>query len=118
MAKRTILRFQTEIDVWTILESWAEETGYREIDKEQTWRRYQKGYGMLVAPKRVEVSQEDKSVQLQAWISPNLIARISMLFLMPAEMDLGSGFVGKLPRSQARKEVNILLQRLGQPLIQ
>jgi len=118
MANRTILSFETDTDVWPIVESWAEETAYREIAKGDAWRRYQKGYGMLVAPKKVEVRQEGKNVQLQAWVNPNLIARMGALFLIPSEMDIGSGWKGKLPRSQARKDVNILLQRLGQPLIE
>ena len=118
MANRTILSFETDTDVWPIVDNWAQQTGYREIAKGETWRRYQKGHGVLVAPKKVEVRQEDKNVQLQAWVNPNLLARMGALFLIPSEMDIGSGFKGKLPRSQARKDVNILLQRLGQPLIE
>ena len=118
MAERTVLNFETDNDIWPTVESWSKETGYKEIAKGDTWRRYQKGHGMIAAPKKVEVRQEDKEAQLQAWVNFNLIARIGTLFLIPSEIDVGSGFRGKFPRSQARNDVNILLQRLGQPLIE
>jgi hypothetical protein len=117
MAKRTVLNFEANNDVWPIVENWAREREYREKMKGNNWRRYQQGYGMLVAPKLVEVHQEDRKVELQAWVSINIINRIITLFLMPAELDLGSGFMGSIPRNTARRDINILLQRLDQPPI-
>jgi hypothetical protein len=117
MAKRTILRFEINTDIWPIVESWAREREYGEKTKGNTWRRYQQGHGTLVAPKLVEVRQEGTKVELQAWISINILSRIMFLFIMPAELDLGPGFRGAVPRSTARRDVNILLQKLGQPPI-
>lgn len=100
-----MLDFETGVDIWLIVESWAKETGYREKGKGDNWRRYQKGFGMPLIPKVVEIRQEGKKVQLQAWVGS--------LFWM----DVGPGLWASLPRSQARKDVNVLLQRLGQPLL-
>jgi len=117
MAKRSILRFDTNDDVWPIVESWARERGYREKTRGENWRRYQQGYGMLVLPKMVEVRQDGATVEIQGWIRNFLLNRIMVLFLMPAEMDLGKGFLWTIPRSTARRDVNILLEKLGQPHI-
>ena len=103
IAGRTELDFETGTDIWLTVESWAKETGYREKAKGDTWRRYQKGLGMPFIPKMVEIRQEGKKVQLQAWVGSVV------------GMGVGSGLWAMLPRKQARNDVNILLQRLGQP---
>jgi hypothetical protein len=108
------MRFETDANIWPIVESWAKEREYREKSKGNTWRRYQQGYGMLVAPKMVEVLQDGRKVEIQGWISINIFTRVIFFFLMPAEVNLGRGFFAGIPRSTARRDVNILLQRLGQ----
>ena len=115
MAKRTVVHFETDSDIWSVVESWAKERNYREKKRETNYRLYQQGYGMLVAAKLVQVRQDGKQVEVQAWIHANIVARISALFLLPAELDLAPGFRGGLPRSTARRDLNILLQRFGQP---
>lgn len=117
MAKRTIVRFETEANIWPVVESWAKERDFREKKRENNYRLYQQGYGMLVAAKLVQVRQDGKQVELQGWIHANMLARIGSLFILPSELDLAPGFRGGLPRSTARRDVNILLQRLGQPPI-
>jgi hypothetical protein len=117
MAKRTILRFETKDDIWPIVESWAKERDYREKSRGDTWCQYRQGYGLLVAPKAVEVRQEGTTVEIQGWVINNIVNRIMFLFLMPAEVDLGKGFMATIPRGTARRDVNILLERLGQPPI-
>ena len=118
MAKRTILRFQINGDVWPVVESWAKERDFPEdLRVSNNVRRYRQGIGWLVLPKIVEVKQERTQVEIQAWVHNPLINRIVTLFLMPAERDIGSGPLWMIPRSTARRDVNILLQRLGQPPI-
>jgi hypothetical protein len=117
MAKRTVLRFETHYDIWPVVEDWAKGRDYREKARGETWRRYQQGYGLLVLPKMVEVRQEGTAVEVQGWVRNFLLNRIMLLFLMPAEMDLGKGFLAVVPRSTARRDVNVLLEKLGQPPI-
>ena len=117
MAKRTILVFDVNGDIWPVMERWAQEREYREIARGDTWRRYQQGYGMLVAPKKMEARQEGARVEIQGWVHVPLLNRIFTLFLMPAEVDLGKGFWAIIPRSTARRVLNILVQMLGQPPI-
>jgi hypothetical protein len=118
MAKRTVLSFEVNNDIWPVVERWAQERKYREKARGDTWRRYQQGYGMLVAPKLIEVRQERTKVETQGWVHMPLINRIFTLFIMPAEMDLGSGFMGVVPRRMARRDLNVLLEMLGQPSIE
>lgn len=117
MEKRTILRFETSRDVWPVVENWAKDRDYREKKRGDSWRRYQQGYGMLVLPKMVEVRQEGPNVEIQGWVRNILISRIMCLFILPSEVDLGKGVGAVIPRSTARRDVNILLERLGQPAI-
>jgi hypothetical protein len=117
MAKRTILRFQFNGDVWPIVESWAKERDFPENLRVNNVRRYRQGIGWLVLPKIVEVKQEGAQVEIQAWVHNPLINRIVTLFLMPGERDIGKGALRMIPRSTARRDVNVLLQRLGQPPI-
>jgi hypothetical protein len=114
MAKRTILNFEVNHDVWPVVEIWAKDTNHREITRGGNSRQYQNGYGFWVAPKRVEVRQEGTKVELQAWVYFPLLNRMMALFLMPSEIEVKPGFLAGLPRMQARDNVNILLRRLGQ----
>jgi hypothetical protein len=115
MANRTIINAQINTSIWPIVETWAKERDYRQVATGENWRRYQQGYGILVAPKMMEFSQVASNVVLQGWVRINIINRIFTLFMMPAEMDLGSGFRGSIPRNTARRDLNLLLQRLGVP---
>ena len=117
---RTVLEFESNADIWTVIKAWAKETGYRQVDSGDSWRRYQKGHGIFMAPMILEVHREDSNkVRLEAWVYTNTLSRIMALFLVPSEINIGSGGLGvKMPRIMARKHVNILLDRLGQPPIE
>ncbi len=115
MGKRTVLNFQAGGDVWPVVEMWAKERDFREKTRGPDWRRYQQGNNLLVLPKMAEVRQQGNQVQVQAWVRNPVINRIMTLFLMPSERDLGKGTLWIIPRSTARRDLNILLQRLGQP---
>ena len=117
MAKRTIVRFESNQDVWPIAEVWARERNHGEMARGDIWRRYQQGSGWLVAPKCVEIKQEGNKIEIQGWIKNIVLNRIIFLFLLPAEMDLGKGIFGSIPRGTARRDVNILLEKFGQPPI-
>lgn len=114
MAKRSIARFNTAGDVWPVIETWARERDYQQRAGGAGWRRYQQGHGLLVAPKLIEVSQQDKTVEVQGWVKIDIFMRLFTLFLMPSELDLGKGMRAVLPRSTARRDMNILLARFGQ----
>ena len=118
-SRRTMLEFDSDADLWTVVEGWAKETGYRQVDSGDSWRRYQKGHGILTGSMLLEVRREDNKWHLDAWIHANIMARIGALFLIPSEMSIQSGGLkGAVPRRIARRDVNALLQRLGQQPIE
>ena len=118
MSRRTIRDFSAKEEIWPVVEGWAKETGYRLRESEQSQRLYQKGHGILVAPMMLKISQTEEKVHLEAWIRAGLFVRLMALFIIPSEMGIESGgFRGVAPRRIARKAVNKLLERLGQPLI-
>jgi hypothetical protein len=114
MSKRTVLSFAVDRDIWPVVEIWAKDTNHREVAKGPNCRQYQNGYGLMVAPKKVEVRQEGNKVELQAWIHMPILNRAMLLFLVPKELEVKPAFVAGLPRMQARDNVNALLRRLGQ----
>ena len=118
MTKRTTLRFNSATDIWPTVEKWAGENGYKPMGSAGPERSYQKGTGLLVAPMKLNIRQENQETNLEAWISANLFARIVSLFILPAEMGIESGgFRGVIPRNMARGAINKLLAQLGQPPI-
>lgn len=115
MNKRTTLRFDSTGDIWSVVEKWASENGYRQKGSEGYERSYQKGTGFLVAPMMLKVRHENQETNIEAWIRSNVLVRLMSLFILPAEMGIESGGLkGVLPRNIARKAVNILLAQLGQ----
>ncbi len=115
---RTVREFTAGPEVWNILDQWARSTGYALIEQDQSSRLYQRGTGMLVAQQRLKLSFLGNAYRLEAWVYVNLLNRIFTLMLMPEELIIDSGgFVGVIPRSKAREQVNQLLQALGQTLI-
>ena len=71
-----------------------------------------------MAPQMLQMIYTGSSYRLEAWVRIPLYNRIILLGLMPAELAIDSGgFLGYLPRKQARQHVNLLLQALGQPPI-
>lgn len=115
---RTVREFTAGPEVWTILDQWAQSTGYNLIEQDQISRLYQRGTGLLVAQQRLKLSYLGNAYRLEAWVYVNLLNRIFTLMLMPEELVIDSGgFLGAIPRNKAREQVNQLLQRLGLPLI-
>ena len=119
MSSRTIRDFQVGFDISQAVDGWAAANhfGFRGVLPDGT-RCYQRGNGILTGAMPVTIRQAGSNVHLEAWIHANLLARISALFLIPADMGIESGGVrGVLPRSMARNAVNQLLAFLGQPPI-
>ena len=118
MNPRTIRDFTTDTNLWSIVDAWAQQSGYRLKESLPTSRLYQRGHGFLTAPMMLSISQTGNQVHLEAWIHANLLARLMALFLLPAEMGIESGgFRAVVPRNIARGAVNQLLAQWGQPPI-
>jgi hypothetical protein len=112
---RTILDVDvSSINVWPIVEAWADPAGYHIVERSDAHRLYQKGTGMLVAPMMLDLELKDGKLTLQAWVRVSFFVRLMALFLVPAEMNIGSGgFRLVLPRRMARGKVNELLEKLN-----
>jgi hypothetical protein len=115
---RTRLDFQAGVDVWSTVEQWAQEFEYVLTAQAEASRLYQKGQNFLVIPQMVQVTWAGAGYHLEAWVRNPTINRILTLGLAPSEMVINSGkFVGVVARNKARKDVNVLLERLGVPPI-
>ena len=121
---RTVLEFESDTGIWTVIAAWAMETGYRQVDSGDSFRRYQKGHGLFMAPQMLEVHRADNKVRLETWVNTNILNRITSLFLtlprivfvflVPWDVHIGSGGIRmKMPR----KDVDTLLDKLDQPPI-
>ena len=120
MAKRTVLDFQIDADIWPTVADWAKRRGFRIVEQGQVksgetslgkWQRFNKSSVLItlllfLSNVYVEIRQEGKNVQIQAWIG-----------FYGKDQDLRRGFVGGLPRIFARRDVNDLLRALGQRTI-
>ena len=116
MAARTVRDFQVGFDITPMVDAWAGSNhyGFRGVSADGT-RNYQRGNGILTGAMPLTVLQTGAGVHLEAWIHSTFVARISALFLIPADMGIESGGIrGALPRSMARNAVNRLLSELGQ----
>ncbi len=115
MKKRTILRFHSDGDLWSVVERWGIVNGYNQKQFAGNVRIYQKGAGFLVAPMMLKINNDNQEITLEAWIRVNLLVRIMGLFIVPSEMGIESGgFRLAVPRGIARKAINKLLDQLGQ----
>lgn len=118
MSSRTIRDFSVPKDIWPMVERWAESEGFRLVSEEGPKRSYQKGHGLLILPTKLEITQSDGSVHLEAWIHAAFINRLFSLFLLPEELTIESGGMRTvIPRTISRDAVNRLMVQLAQPLI-
>ena len=121
---RTIYDFEVDYDVWPVVDEWASEHGYSLVQSSGSRRVYQRGNIMWSMPTMLQISVTDGAMHLEAWLRRDEVSRtmvmITSLFIVrpPLEVALESGgLMGVTARSKAREQVNVLLQRLGQPLI-
>lgn len=118
MKTRTKIDFDSVQDIQKIVEDWAQQHGYKFQVMEGDMRLYQRGSGFWTAPMRLAFSQNEEHVHMEAYVFAPLFNRLMALFLVPKETHIeSSGFVASVPRAMARKDVNALLESLGQSLL-
>lgn len=112
---RTVREFQSDADVWSVLDGWAARAGYELVEQDQASRTYKRGKGFWVAPQKLKMAFTGQGYRMEAWVWLPMLSRIVSLFLMPEELRIESGGVSAvIPRNKAREQVNGLLQALGQ----
>jgi hypothetical protein len=119
VAGRTRVDFQSAADVWGELERWAHEFKYELRAQDEASRLYLKGQNILIPPLMVQMTATQAAYHLEVWVRSPTINRVLSLGMLPSEMVVNKvGFIGFVPRDKARKEVNVLLERLGVPPIE
>ena len=117
-AARTIRDFPVLGDPWPAVEGWAARQGFTVAAQDGDHRLYNKGTGMMVAQRKVEMRVENGQMHLEAWVFSNTFARTLSLFILPKEITVESGGAKAIvPRKLGRNEVNDLMTALGQPAI-
>lgn len=115
---RTVRALNFRGDIWPIVASWAQSTGYKLVGGDYNSQTWQRGLGALVAPQMVKVSWDGSRYVLEAWVRINILNRIFALGLLPSELIIDSGgLLAIVPRNKARDQVNQLLAMLGEPPI-
>lgn len=119
-AAKTVRDFGVGFDIAPVVDAWAQANHYGFLGAAPDGTRsYRRGNGIITGSMPLTVRQAGPQVHLEAWIHANLLARISSLFLIPADMGIESGGMkGVLPRNMARSAVNKLLAECGQPPIE
>lgn len=116
MKARTEIDFDTVQDIQKVVDDWAQQHGYKFQEMEGDMRLYQRGSGFWTAPMRLSFRQTGEHVHMEAYVFAPPLNRLMALFLVPKESFIESGgFVASVPRAMARKDVNALLESLGQP---
>lgn len=119
MALRTIRDFRVPLDVWNFVDEWAIEEDFEVISSGERSRVYRKILGPLSPSAHVEISEEDGSIHLEAWMANSGPVRALRFFTLPPELGIESNGTKALvvARSVARDRINRLFVKLGQPLI-
>jgi len=118
MKGRTTREFSCKTDLWPVVDSWAVETGFVLVTKEESRRVYRKGHWLLMAPAYLEIRQERNKAILEAWISADFYLILTLLTGKKPESRIESGgLTAAVPRKRARDAVNRLLVHFEQPLI-
>ena len=116
---RTVREFPADQSVWGIIDDWAQRVGYELKESGESGRLYQKGTGFWTLPRMLAAVPTANGIRLEAWVRANSFNRLFSFFIVPPESVFDSGGkVALIPRNKGREEVNLLLQSLGQPLIQ
>ena len=115
MDDRTVVEFTCEKKIWPAVDEWAERTKMGLVQRNGT-RHYRKGRGFMNARTNVAFSQDGDAVHVEAWLeSTGFLQRLRV----PPVMGIGSGGMKlTLPRKDARKGLNKLLEELGGPTVE
>ena len=112
------MQIQVWQDPWPLITGWAQHHKYEAAGPPfEGMMVYQRGWG-LHKPHLVAFHIEGNVLTIQACVRFSPLERFRSLFLLPAEINVGSGGRGVLARRKVRGEVNELLGHLGAPPIQ
>jgi len=115
MKGRTVVQFPSPPDLWSQVETWAEENRFTLDCQEERHRVYSKGHWLLMSPASVEIRQAGKMVTLEAWVKADLLLILRLFSGKKSETAIESGGItASIPRWGARRTVNKLLARFGQ----
>ncbi|MGH8083584.1 MAG: hypothetical protein ACREP7_23615 [Lysobacter sp.] len=103
---RDYVEFESQQDVYAVVDAWAVSHGYVLKRNQGVHRTYQKGSGFLTAPMFLELDRSGEKYTLSSYVRING-------FLIQGDMALGGGgFMAKMPRSTAKKAQNQLFEQL------
>lgn len=119
MNSRTVRDFQVPLDVWRFVDEWAAAENFEIINSGERSRVYRKLLGPLSPSAHVEISENEGSVHLEAWLANSAPVRALRFFSIPPELGVESNGTNALAvaRAVARDRINRLFVKLGQPLI-
>jgi hypothetical protein len=105
--KRTAM---VEYSIWPTVESWAESNKFKEVESTDSARRFSRGTGKT---QRVQISQSESNVVIEAWIETSLWFRLWLLFLLPKETHIDSGIKNWADKKRLRNDLNPLFSEIG-----
>lgn len=118
VAKRTTVQLQLFQDPWPMIFGWGQHHKYTPVGTPQEGLvLFQRGWGSVKAH-NVAFNVEGNVLTIQAWIAFTTMERLRSLFILPDEIDVGSGARGVIARRKVRGELNELLGHLHAPPIQ
>lgn len=106
---RSTRYFQSERDVFCVVNDWAAKNGYVLINSDTWFTLYRKRTTMV--DRLASCTYHEGWFRIEAWLSPSAIAKGPA---MPEEaiLEMSSIGVGEGQKKPARREVNILLRSL------
>ena len=120
---RTIREFQSDRDVWCILDSWASGSKYELLDRDASSRTYRKkktNSTMFQAP-TVQIGWSGKGYWIAAWLDTTVLCRMFPHgWVWPQESAIDKkGMLNWMgdsyrldPRNVARNDINALIEKL------
>lgn len=100
--------FRSPADVYGAARGWAGHFGYQ-IVSDGPVLQLQKGSGLATAATRVEIERRGEEYKLESWSPVGGPGKKRDMALADG------GWIAKVPRKKAKREVDALLNSLGQP---
>ena len=119
MNSRTSRDFRVPLDIWKFVDEWAADEKFDVVSSGERSHVYRKDLGSLAPSAHVEITENDGSVHLEAWLANSTPVRALRFFRVPPELGVESNGTKALAveRTVARDRINRLFIKLGQPLI-
>ena len=114
--KRTTVQLQVAQDPWPLIAGWIQHHKWKSVGpapENGLWVAT-RGWGNP-PPQSVAFHLEGYVLTIQAWVRFSFGERLRSLFVLPDEINVGSGARGLLARRAVRNELNELLGHLGAP---